>query len=293
MNTPDDHKSMNCPVFEDISAFYDGELAKDSPIAKHIVECPACREVLDSLKKLDEKIQKDTACEIPDGLSDRIKAKLSTLEYEIKPKRKTIAFPYKMFMKVAAAVVVCSGITYIVTQENFTTETSASPETPVTTVQDQTSPAPSSYKYPYYSSSSYSPGNGISLNNLTGASYGNSSRPVFTNVDKVINKEKPAKINSQVHQVWTVKNLSKTQKDLSELLTGINVSPNKVKLEGNGNSIRLIANLSKLQLVTLVKICNSMGYELISPAEPQPEKKVFLGKKESPVIYYAEFVKDQ
>lgn len=294
MNTPENHTTEDCPVFEDISAFYDGELAGDSHVAKHISECPACREVLDSLKKLDEKVRKDTACEIPEGLSDRIKSKISTLEYDFKPQRKTIAFPVNMFLKVAAAVVVCSGITFMVMQENFNTDNSESPYSPVRTVHKQTSPASSSYNYPYYtSSSSYAPGGGVALQNLTGASYGNSSMPIFTDVDKIIDKEKPVKINSQVHQVWTVKNLNKAQQELSELLMGINVPSNKVKLVDNGKSIKLIANLSKLQLVTLVKTCNSRGFELISPAEPQPEQKIFLGKKESPVIYYAEFVKDK
>ncbi|MFA7230357.1 MAG: hypothetical protein WC071_03725, partial [Victivallaceae bacterium] len=41
-----------CPKFEELSAYFDGEIADDSALAAHVLKCEQCRKVLKRLEDI-------------------------------------------------------------------------------------------------------------------------------------------------------------------------------------------------------------------------------------------------
>lgn len=278
-----------CPSFEDISAYYDREIDMDSPMAEHIRQCQECAQVLDSLKLLDAKIKQDFACTVPEGLTDRIKAQLAQT-----PVHKTISFPVYKLLRAAAMIAICGALAVYMMHEQFDATSPPRLAGRSDASEPHAKPAPSTHNYPYYTSNTaYAPGGGVPLHQLSRASYGESPLPVFTNTEQTGDNQQAVRIGAQVHQVWVAKDLQEVNRALGDILLGLNIPPSKVSITDSGKSIRFIADLSKIQLVSLVKNCSARGFDLITPSEPQPEQQLFYGKKDSPVIYYAEFVQDK
>ena len=275
-----DHTESPSPAV--LSEFFDGELKDSGTVSAHVAGCPRCRAVLESYEAIAMEIERQFRVEAPEGLERLIRVGIEE-EQRKSGARRVISFP--LLLKWAAVLAVCSGVVfYALTIGERPVEravaVAVSPE-----MRDGGS------AYPYYASgSSGAPGGGVALDRLIRASYGNSPAPVFTDRIEGYAADTPARIESKVHQVWAVDNLAETGRSLREALKEMGVPSSKYKLEADKGALKLIADLSSIELVTLVKFCGAQGYDLASPSAPQPEQRLFLGNRETPVIYYAEFV---
>lgn len=278
-----------CPSFEDISAFLDNELTPDSPAGEHISHCPKCLARLESYRQTDKLIRRNSNVEVPEGLNDRIKAAIAREE-------RVLHFPahWGLIWRLAAAFTVCASVAFyaLVNEEPSHTITTNSEETirslPAKPIRPSTEPAhhesASNYNAPRLNEM-------ISAGSLVGASYGGSEMPVFTDAMASIDRNrKPVDIASQVQQVWSVQNIAQTTGIINNVLKKMNIPPSNIRMTEDGKSLKLMAGLTKLELVNLVRLCKSEGMELLSPSAPQPEQNVFIGNSAGPVVYYAEFV---
>ncbi|MDD3118334.1 MAG: zf-HC2 domain-containing protein [Victivallales bacterium] len=282
-----------CPSFEDISAFLDGELSPDAPVYAHIAACPRCRRRLDEYREIDARIATAITTATPEGLSERIKAAVAR-------ENATIRFPHlHRILSLAAAFAVCCGVVfYIVTDKTVppTVPIGNQQEVALSGTHDDghahaVASAPNASAPADIVTHSSPDSAFISAGSLVGASYGGTSAPVFTDAMASIDRRrKPVDIAAQVQQVWAVGNTEDAALLLTGFLKKMHVPENNIRLIHNGNSLRLIAGLTKLELVHLVRACRASGLELLSPAAPQPEQNVFTGKGSTPIVYYAEFV---
>ena len=288
--------NSKCPSFEDISAFLDHELPPDSPTAQHIPQCPQCQQRLEEYRRIDHIIRSSIAIAPPDGLNDRIKAAIAR-------EQRTIRFPAHLgtFLRLAAAFTVCCGVALYIITDNTTpprepvgANREAAMESPRTLAMTTPRHAPTTAAD---DSPGYSPGrfNGvISAGSLVGASYGGGDTPVFTDAMATVDRtRKPVDIASQVQQVWSVRDAGTTAALLEGIMKKMLIPEKNIRLIPNGKSVKLIAGMTKLELVNLVRACRACGLELLSPTAPQPEQNVFTGNANSPVVYYAEFVSEK
>ncbi len=283
-----------CPSFEDVSAFLDHELTSDSPLLQHISTCPECQRRLAEYRLIDEYVHRSMAVDVPEGMNERIKAAIAR-------ERRVVRFPanFGTFMRLAAAFTVCCGVSFYIMMDKTTppvVPVGNNRETEVGMVRNVAVHRPVS-NVRADDPSGYTPGrfNGlISAGSLVGASYGGADTPVFTDAMASVDRNhKPADIASQVQQVWAVKDSERTVSLLEHIMKQMKVPEKSVRITVNGDNVKLIAGLSKVELVNLVRACRACGLELLSPAAPQPEQNVFAGRADQPVVYYAEFVADK
>ena len=282
----------NCPSFEDVSAFLDHELDPASPAYAHITACPECQRRLDAYRKINRYLNTAVQVTPPEGLNDRIKAALVR-------ENKLIRFPnLNRGLRLAAAFTVCCGVVFYVLMDN-----TRPPAEPIGNDREPAVQSPDRKMVPEVArndddaavaSTPARDSEFISAGSLVGASYGNSDTPVFTDAMAAIDRNRKAvDIAAQVQQVWSVKDADKTEALLSGLMKKMQIPEKNVRITVNGNNVRLIAGLTKLELIHLVRACRACGLELLSPTAPQPEQNVFVGNANNPVVYYAEFVAEK
>ena len=285
-------KVTNCPDSEVLGAWFDGELPKNSPEAKHIRECPLCTRQL-QLFELFEKTLKRRFTSVEDNeLILRITAGVHKKLEEGEKSIKSHHF-MSMAFRIAASVVICASAAVFFLQDNPVADDSGQ-LTPATSLASK-----SSGDFPYYTDSqsklgSLTSSNAIPLHKLVSVDYGNTSSPVFEAAKQMgklaKSKDKPVAIAPEVKQVWIVKDPAATRKLINEVLNKEEVPQVYRRMAMTGKSLEMSTKLTKMQLIKLVRSCTSAGYDLVSPEAPQPEQNVFKGKADDPVLYNAVFI---
>ncbi len=60
-----DNLHIECPSYEDISAFFDGELDPSTSAYAHIEKCEKCREQLEAYKKVSDSFKEELKNSVP------------------------------------------------------------------------------------------------------------------------------------------------------------------------------------------------------------------------------------
>ncbi len=288
-------KFEKCPSPEAISAFFDGELAADSPESRHIKSCSECNKILSSYAAIARALKcmrqdKDCAALVK-SITSGVHRKLQ------EPAVRNIAFP-KHILRIAAAAAIIGGVIYFSADsllKNAPQEKTAL--APQANLVSNTRAKPDHYPYYTGSDSGVLPGaiteNAVPLQNLVNVDYGNSFNPVFKVDDSADGKPgNPVPISSSVRQVWVVHNLKDSVATFKNLLERNGIPRQDVTSGINGNSFKIQTVMTKGQLVNLVKSCKGAGFELTSPQAPQPEQNTFLGKASDPVFFSAELLQN-
>jgi hypothetical protein len=98
--------------------------------------------------------------------------------------------------------------------------------------------------------------------------------------------DKIAVISPEVRHVWTWDKVEKNAPAIEEILTelGLNNKTMTAYKDKFGNIVYSLST-SKMNLVKLIKVLHSRGYELLSDSEPQPEGIKFLGASDDIARY--------
>jgi len=292
-------RNAACPTREELSAWVDGEAGTASAeITAHVEKCARCREKAALYRQLGEIIHGRTEEGIPEGLADRIKAAIRQPAQETRRGWSLLSAGVGGLLFRAAAVVAVAGsvVFYMVQQSPQVNQPAVTViRAPATQerapVVAQTEPAANSYQRPF---DGVAGSNSIPLESMIGASYGDIPQPVFTEAagNAPVMKRQPVVIADQVRQVWTAAKLDEAEK----ILTGFNnrtaKAGRRLHWEMQDGHLMLEAIMSKAELVQLVRECRAAGLELMSPAAPQPEQNLFLGRGSDPVHYQAEIMTD-
>lgn len=286
MNRNCRHQEKGCPPVETVCAFHDGEISHDSPEARHIAGCEACRRILEAYELIETRLRNKLKIENPEALIERVKQGVyAKLEQPVRSK----VIPL-YFIRAAAVFLICSVVLLYGVNSMHRGQTASRESIAVAS----SSPANEDMlrKFPYYTGNDNGvfPGavteNSIPLRDFVGVNYGDSEDPVFESAQSRRNfPEKPAEIAGKVHQVWIYSDTAKADKDLKNFLNQLNVPEVNTNLTVTNNELKGNIRLTKLQLVKLVKQCSNAGFELVSPQSPQPEQKIFMGNGDSTVNY--------
>jgi hypothetical protein len=287
-----DNRITECPPPEVLGAWFDGELSKESPEAIHIQDCVHCTRQL-QLFELFEKSLKNHFTRVDESaLVSRITAGVHRKLAEAEKPQQSRHFMSLAF-RLAAAVVIClSAAVFLIRDE---------PVKPAgETIQPVHGNNLLAKDFPYYTDSQSQlgslvrNGNSIPLHHLVSVDFGNTSSPVFSGAIEMGNytaaQKKPVAISDQVNQVWIVDNLKTTKNKLSNILQAEGVPQVCYRFAVSGETLVLNAKVSKMQLVKLVRSCNNLGFDLVSPTAPQPEQNNFKGNADAAVLYKAKFV---
>jgi hypothetical protein len=283
---------MKCPSSEILSAFFDGELRADAPERAHISECPKCSAGLGILETLSEDLKTELGALPPDGFTADLRRSLRE-RLDRKSRRENIPFP--LFLRVAAmfaasALVVLTLITDEKKPEadSSTLSKSADPIVFLGDADSATSGEMTSLPVPDGAVNRDS-SSAINMSDLTPVGTGASlhSSREFKTPSGGTATLLPGEITSRVRQTWSVPNLKSAEKTFKKLIP----SNAKVRTCRDGDE-SLVFNLvlTKKELAELVANCSDAGFDLLSPAQPQPEQKVFKGEAASRVSYTAVLV---
>ncbi len=279
----------DCPKLEQLSGFYDNALELPDSVIKHINNCPQCTAHLKQFRMFDMAIEKQLSAAIPKNLIENIKTKVHE---ELATPLKSSQPVYKLFLKLAAAFAIISFVAFYGT-DLFTSGEVKHPHPvqriyPVQTIQPANQN--SNVITPYYNNrqpnflSGTLTENSIPLNNIIGVNYGGTREPVFQIENQADNKNTLSTIAPTVHQVWISSNPAQAVARFKGIIKNLNIAPTTKVKELNGEFSGTI-DLTKMQLVKLVRACKQSGLDLLSPQSPQPEQNKFRGKPNSQVKY--------
>ena len=274
-----------CPGFEELSAYFDGELDSSSLEYKHIATCKNCRDELEAFQKVSDAIKQEFLAEVPDGFANKIIIGIKKREEEnsvLKP------FPLKALMRVAALVIISSLIILDLIPREKNNETLQPQQKELEPLVFLNRSTLSNHLTSVQSapSRSYAAGahNAIDIRKMVNVSTGNMpSELISLPFD---NSKKIAQIPLEVHQVWSVDSLPIAQKQIMQLI------PSARFARGN-KSITMRANLTKKNLAEFVRHFKGEGVRLLSPVQPQPEQRVFAGNQNKKVDYSATLVEPE
>jgi hypothetical protein len=287
----DNEKSV-CISKERLSAHFDGELKLEKHEQEHLKHCSKCSSVLKEFAYLAELLKKSMQIEVSPGLNDKIirKAKYGE-DFE-----RSIPFNLSGFFLKAASIVIFAALAGILFYNNIKPEQSQATSADITALDQR-----KSVKFPAVNQQTVfladlpqknTTVNNLNLNTNGNIDYSNFAR-VSTGLDhktvplSTVSKRSIA-INPLVEHLWVADNPENAVEFIKK-----SIKPNsKIKLEHNGNSFKIAFKINKAQAVKIVKKLHDAGYKLISPAQPQPEQKVFPGSSNDNIIYRATFTRN-
>jgi hypothetical protein len=283
----------NCPTLEQLSDLFDNKTVLPVELTKHIQVCPACKQKLSEFRMLELTLKRHLITSVPENLIADIKAGVHRKLDETETPHHD--FP-RMFLKIAAAFVIISFAIFYSTNI-FRTPTVKRPAQRIYPVKmEPTVSYDNDHFTPYYSSdySGIMPGviteNSIPLNNIVGANYGGNREPVFQVNNLSNGQNSPVTIAPSVHQVWIATKPEKAALMLNKNLHDLKVAPFNTKITEENGEFSGTVNLTKMQLVKLVRLCKQDGMDLLSPQAPQPEHDKFSGKPDTRIIYRFDIV---
>ena len=279
-----------CPSYEQVSAFVDGELAEDSPDYRHIVDCPECGKRLEAYSRIGERLSKELAGAVPAGLIDGI-------ELELERERKRAALdsgttPFRALLKIAALVALSLSAFFILTRAP-SGGSGAKPalladSRPPARFLGDASAHPESRAVRKQNGSQF--GNDVNMRDFTPVDSNGTRVPVEFGGPAAAARNAAARIHPDVAQTWCVPSASKAAALFAEYAKMGGASAIK-KVDRDGNTV-LSCRLKKSSLVNLVRGMRANGCDLLSPAQPQPEQEAFAGKGDDMVSYRAVLVEE-
>lgn len=283
----------DCPDPEVLSSYFDSELAPDSSEAKHIESCEFCQRHLAVYRQLSDRIRSELRKSVPDDFAERMVAGVRERLSHADAPPKNIPFPVLgTLMKIAAAVVICGGLTFYFVGKKFASPTEKIAKDGGLGQKESLR----DFAAHGVENDSYSPNSSagaIPLSDMETVSFGETPETMAQATSEGTNRMRPVEIPNRVRHVWVVDNLDKVKKDLEDFVKNHDIPANKVVIrDDRGRDVKVNMRLTKRQLVGLVKSCAGQGLELLSPQAPQPEENRFVGNAKSPVQYNADFVLD-
>jgi hypothetical protein len=254
-----------CPAPEIVSAYCDGELSPDSTEAKHIESCPVCQNLLRSYKTIGDGLKNSVAAKVPVDIVSSIKAGVHKKLQAETAKNAPIPFPVIAF-RAAAAFIIC-GILTLYTLESIKTIDEGGQAVSGRSEHDTN-----------FFTADVQPGGAIPLESFSPVSFREGDR------------SKDVVIPDKVHQVWTVKDPDAAAERFLSFAKKLGAATDNCVETRKKNAASVELNLTKKQLVGLVRKCYSNGFRLVSPDAPQPEQNSFAGKADSKVNYKADFI---
>lgn len=263
-----------CPAFELVSAYYDGELAADDSVCRHIAACPLCAEALAACAAIDKRLGEHFLAALDDGLEDRIAAGVAE---KINHASRSISFPV-MLTRIAASLFI-GALAGLVTMS--VVDWRPPKESPSAAAAEKKAPV----RPAWAGESGFTGGGVIPYSNFSKVSFGDSpGAPAGRSA-----AAGPVLIPGQVRQVWVSGDLNRTRGLIENFVAGEGIPSNRVMLSSKGDGLKLNVRLTKRQLVDLVRECAASGSELLTPKAPQPEQSSFIGSAAAKVQYNAEF----
>lgn len=271
-----------CPSQETVSSYYDGELDADSLDARHIKNCPACSEHLKYFAKLATDLKKEMSFFTPDGYTESLREVLKKrVKQEVTSPPLSFPFLLKISAMFAGAALI---IITLLTDDGKcpaipSFSRSADPIVFLGDAKNVGSKEMTSLPVPSSDANGFADST-IDMSNFhhvaTGANTGVTTRFKPTTSTKV---DKPKVIMANVRQTWSVSDLGKAEKVFRRA--------NATFVKNKDGNLRMNVVLTKKELANLVRASFNAGFKLLSPAQPQPEQKVFEGDSDTKVSYTA------
>lgn len=264
-----------CPNNEIINAYYDGEIDRESPEARHIASCPECARILEDYAEMDRVLKNRFTVETPPNLTEKVK---KAVHRKINAeKRISIPFPV-LLLRIAASLFAASIILFYISNLVRDKET----KTTITSKHEIRKNISGDFGI-------------IPLEDFVKASFKapHPSTPLATPhaMNRAGKLEKSTVLPDKVSQVWVTRNIQELPPIISTLAAKAGISPENTRITiHDGNTANLDMKLSKGQLFDFVRLCKNSGCELLSPQAPQPEQKVQQGTENEEVNYNASFV---
>lgn len=277
----------DCPDYEDVSAFLDGELDPSSSVYNHIDSCEKCRKRVEEYRKINLSISKELASAVPDNYAANLVSsikKRQAKENNISDKK---LFPFHIIMKVAAIVIVSAVAFFIVSDRIKPEQNDFDPATaePLVFLNKPDAVVKLSQLNLLNGNEKFPDSDSIDMNDLMNVSMGKQNDNDLINKD---NTENPvAFIHPEVSQAWSVDDLSEAETKISEFAENVKFTEDR-----NGN-VAFTLTLTKEELAEFVRKCKAAGFRLLSPVQPQPEQTTFAGKKDDKVSYNAVLIKSE
>ena len=286
MNIMNKKSNKDCPEFEELSAYFDGELDPSSSVYKHIESCETCKNELESLRRVSDSIKQEFAAEVPDDFPVRI---IASIKERQEKKMAAKPFPLNTAIRIAALFIISALIVFnlIPKEENIAkSQSSQKAIEPLVFLNRPTLAGSLTALPPPPSRRSASGANGtIDLRRMMNVSTGNMSDEILSLPPD--QTAESAVIRPEVHQVWSVDNLDSAENQIAKFAPSA-----KFAKDATGNRVMNV-QLTKKELAELVRECKAAGFRLLSPSQPQPEQKVFAGRENDKVLYNAVFVKPE
>ncbi|MBP5182365.1 MAG: hypothetical protein J6331_04990, partial [Lentisphaeria bacterium] len=134
-------------------------------------------------------------------------------------------------------------------------------------------------------------GTNVDIRNLVAAS--SDSSPVrFLSANAPKGEEKPALIEEKVSQLWLY-DRAKAGKELSQVKKLLAAAAEKGLYRKEKTQLAddtFILVTTRKKAVILVRALAGIGLKLVSPAQPQPEQKVFYGSGEEKTVMILSFL---
>lgn len=285
-------KIKACPGLEQISAFFDGELDRNSKEARHIADCAECRRHLDAYDMFHKKLSQEIVGAEDSSLIEKIQSRVH--KELVKGKVKTLSYSV-LFLKAAVIFLILSGtvlyIAGLVKTKNISSTVSFESE------ESKVAETPEKKKIEIADipAEKISPGSAIPFKNFTNVSTGvKDSSLNGIRFSKESEKDKPVYIPDKVHHVWVVKNPEKAYAEIKNFAKELNIAEEFLKFKKTKNgSLQCIVHLTKHQLVTLVRAYEASGFELLDSTAPQPEQSVFYGNANDPAEYSFDIIPEK
>jgi hypothetical protein len=278
--------NIECPDFEDISAYFDNELDVTSPEYIHIKTCELCQQELEACRVISLSIKGEFKKAVPDDFADNLITSIRAKEkVDATPKR----FPLRTALRVAAMLVLSGIIVYslITTQSSSTPSPIVRKDAVPLVFLNKKTPYSDSLNHRFQPSRRYAAGteNSIDMRNYLHVSTGGDDDEGLSGISD--RSDSVAVIKPIVNQTWSVDNFSMVKGEIAKL-----ADLPKIEKNGNGNLV-LKCNPTKEELAELVRHFEGAGFRLLSPSQPQPEQVTFSGNKNDKVLYTATFVVPQ
>ncbi|OGV33812.1 MAG: hypothetical protein A2020_11840 [Lentisphaerae bacterium GWF2_45_14] len=271
--------TSKCPGREAVSAFLDGELPPESTDAVHIRSCPECLALLESYRLADTAMKDALAASVPENINARIKRRVHAKIYveEQKEARRSVSsifFPSFVF-RMAAGLLFCAAVVLYTVYPWSARKSHGKNNRPLIAENSSTMELKNGV-----------PG-AVSFNDFAPVSFKEPKKP-FT--QSPAGPEQGAVIPENLTQVWLVSDTASAEAVLKEIVSKAGIEKVDYSPGPDGDVLKAHFELTKLQLVKLVKSCGASGFKLLSPSAPQPEQNVFVGLPSDKINYEASFV---
>lgn len=260
-----------CLPVEKLSAELDGEYHFSPEEKAHLKQCPKCRGLHESYRLLDDAVSNVLSADCPAAAAQRIRKNVNRQLGLQEPEQFRHPAWYSTWQARAAAIAI-TGVA-----AGYLVLASFSPETPENHPQKTVAATPEKTTPPAV----YSGFGGVDMRNLRLTTAGDTPAVRFTGSEPKIKAERIAVILENVKHVWLTDpgwTPEKTEKTFRTVMEKAGIPLKDVtfaKLPDSG--MRVSMSLTRYQLVMLTRNLAESRLTLVSPAQPQPEQKLFAG----------------